>query len=962
MEKLQKQAERIDAQRGIGDGQYQRLSTLISEESHSVMDLGAGNMLIRKYLKKDILYSPVDLKRHTCETIVCDFHQHRFPTNHSDTIIVSGCLEYIEDTKWFLLKIASHADLELILSYPLLEDQPDVVSRRANAWVNDLSYQDLIHLVQSSGFILVWQECYPSSAATPKQHIFQFRKAKPNILPNYFLCTGCGSCASVCPEAALEMRPDAAGFLKPVYFSSRCIQCNQCVQVCPSINYHTKNSVSPECMAARAELKIRDKSSSGGVFPVLAEEMLQRGGIVFGAAWNEDFTVSHRGVDRLAHLYMLKKSKYLQSDTANTYREVKALLAKGTPVLYSGCPCQIAGLISMLNGSAESELLITVDLLCSHVPSPKAFKRYLDENYGLDNIKSFTFRDKRDGWNPTLQRIELKNGDVIFNDWNTDSLQKGFHPCLFMNDTCENCFWSTLPRTGDITIGDFWGIERFNPELNDQNGTSAVLLNTKKGKQFFNKISAKLSTTSVPLQIMLDGQLSGRRAKHKNQQMFKDLSKTKSFNDAVRYALEPHYDIGIVSLWTSENYGSCLTYYALYHVIKDLGYTVALFDRSFDAPYAPSREKVQSGKVGLFQHSPYQEYELVAPAQSHAEMRVQAERCDTILVGSDQLFSNSLYNALGQIVSLDWVPSYKKKISYAASWGKDEMLGTSSEKQHMQHYLEQFDAFSVREQGAVKLLLDECSMHVQQVLDPVFLCGLEHYRQLADGFGQDLKEANYLFSYILDPSYDKERIIEVCSEALTLDATVVTDAFYSSSVYEHSPHFLHHSQVSEERWLAYFCNSDFIVTDSFHGVCIALLFHKNFIALCNYGRGESRFESLLGLLGLTDRLVCDLASFNPADTMLQPIDYDTVDVILNAHKEKSMKWLLGALAAKKHGGVTSLDVVKESIDSMRIQLSNLETFFVALEQRICLIEQFARDLEQRTSTVESQVRETKHRK
>lgn len=417
------------------------------------------------------------------------------------------------------------------------------------------------------------------------------------------------------------------------------------------------------------------------------------------------------------------------------------------------------------------------------------------------------------------------------------------------------------------------------------------------------------------LHFLLEGQLSGRRAKNKNQKMYQDISKTKSFNDAVRYALEPHYDIGLVSLWSSDNYGTCLTYFALYHVLKDLGYTLALFDRSLDAPYAPLREKIQSGKVGLFQHSPYETYELIAPSQSRAEMRAQAEKCDTILVGSDQLFRNSLYQALGHVVSLDWVPSYKKKIAYAASWGNDEMLGTTSEKQHMKYYLDRFDAFSVREQGAVKLLKDECSVDVQQVLDPVFLCGLERYHQLMVGFDQDLKKTNYLFSYILGPSYEKEQMIVAFRKALNLDATVVTDAFYASSAYEHNLNFHHVSQASEEKWLAYFCNSEFIITD-----------------------------------------------FNLTCGFLQPIDYNRVDVLLNGYKEQSMKWLQDALSTQKNSGVTDMDVVRENIDWLQIRLSNLEKFFGALEQRVCLIEQFARDLEQRTSAVESHLREKDKRR
>lgn len=300
-------------------------------------------------------------------------------------------------------------------------------------------------------------------------------------------CCGCGACANKCPVKAISLRENEEGFLAPAIDENLCTDCGLCARACPALNVRYENTTEPECYAAMAEDEIRMKSSSGGIFSLLAEHIIDKGGYVCGAAFNKDWSVSHIIIDNKQDLAKLRGSKYVQSDTENCYRETKKLLDAGKEVLFSGCPCQIAGLYSFLGKKYEK--LFTVDILCHGTPSPGIWKKYLRETFPHQKIIGINFRNKEKiGWSCSHCTFSLKDGNEIV----SDDYTKMFHNTALMRPSCENCKHSKLPRPADITLGDWWGIDKYQSDINDNQGLSFVLLNNDKGKKIFNALNLPL--------------------------------------------------------------------------------------------------------------------------------------------------------------------------------------------------------------------------------------------------------------------------------------------------------------------------------------------------------------------------------------------------------------------------------------------------------------------------------------
>ena len=316
-------------------------------------------------------------------------------------------------------------------------------------------------------------------------------------------CCGCGACANKCPVKAISMRENEEGFLAPAIDENLCTDCGLCAKACPALNVRYENTTEPECYAAMAEDEIRMKSSSGGIFSLLAEHIIDKGGYICGAAFNKDWSVSHIIIDNKQDLAKLRGSKYVQSDIENCYRETKKLLDAGKEVLFSGCPCQIAGLYSFLGKKYKQ--LITIDLVCHGTPSRKVWRKYLEENFDISKITKIDFRDKSFfGWATTMN-IYFKNKTTEYHkDAQSDPYFKGFIPCLLSNKHCGKCFYTKLPRQGDISLADWWGIDNFQKGLNDNKGTSQILINSDKGKKLYSNIIPHLKKNyNIGLQTTL---------------------------------------------------------------------------------------------------------------------------------------------------------------------------------------------------------------------------------------------------------------------------------------------------------------------------------------------------------------------------------------------------------------------------------------------------------------------------
>ena len=318
---------------------------------------------------------------------------------------------------------------------------------------------------------------------------------KKNILTLERLsCTGCRACEHICPKNCISFKPDYEGFIYPEVDETVCNECGLCLKRCPSFS----DTKLPDYKQKFFGLRLKDKnalmkSSSGGAFAGLANYIIRQNGIVYGCAYTENLIPQHIAVNDIAGLEKLKGSKYVSSDTKDTFKTVKAELQEGKTILYSGLPCQIAGLKSFLN--KEYENLYTVDLICHGVPSQKLFKKYLEWlGQKMDGkIIYYGFRDKEIGQNvrgllnanaKTSTKIRTKNGFC-------DPYYASFLRCEIFRESCYKCKYANMYRIGDITIGDFWGIKKYYPDYDDSKGVSAIIINTAKGESLFNLASGK---------------------------------------------------------------------------------------------------------------------------------------------------------------------------------------------------------------------------------------------------------------------------------------------------------------------------------------------------------------------------------------------------------------------------------------------------------------------------------------
>ena len=317
---------------------------------------------------------------------------------------------------------------------------------------------------------------------------------RQTVRANKAECTGCGACVSICPKGAISMQPDEEGFLYPAVDGSRCVECDLCEKRCPAGKAQAEHKAKILGAQNRDE-QLRRASSSGGVFTALAGAWLKRGGVVFGAAFDEALRVEHIGAFDETELAGMRGSKYVQSDAADAIAHAAALLGRGIPVLFSGTPCQISGLRARV-GEKAGDLLLTVDFVCHGVPSPGVFASYLRELEAKNGkrVVRYTFRDKRRGWKDFSAVATFEDGTEHVGQQTTEPFLYGFLQNLYLRPSCVQC--DTL-REGrhpaDITIADLWGMREVTAREDDDMGTSLVFLNTKRGRQAFEECRTQLS-------------------------------------------------------------------------------------------------------------------------------------------------------------------------------------------------------------------------------------------------------------------------------------------------------------------------------------------------------------------------------------------------------------------------------------------------------------------------------------
>lgn len=298
-------------------------------------------------------------------------------------------------------------------------------------------------------------------------------------------CCGCSACLHICPKQSISFKDDSEGFLYPCVDLTTCINCGLCENVCPVINQNEERISEVVYAAKHPDEEIRLSSSSGGIFTLIAEKIIDQGGVVFGARFNDKWEVVHSYTDTKEGLVSFRGSKYVQSYIGNSYLQVKAFLEEDRHVMFTGTPCQVAGLKKFLR--KDYEKLLTVDVVCHGVPSPKVWRDYLMNISQGRLIENVNFRNKESGWK-NYQFVVKVGDDIISQPFYENLYMRGFLNDIYLRPSCYSCKVKSGRSGSDITLGDFWGIDNYFSDLDDDKGISIVLLNTSKAIANFNAL------------------------------------------------------------------------------------------------------------------------------------------------------------------------------------------------------------------------------------------------------------------------------------------------------------------------------------------------------------------------------------------------------------------------------------------------------------------------------------------
>ncbi|MEE1042957.1 MAG: Coenzyme F420 hydrogenase/dehydrogenase, beta subunit C-terminal domain [Clostridia bacterium] len=328
-------------------------------------------------------------------------------------------------------------------------------------------------------------------------------------------CCGCGTCMNICPKGAITMEYGEDGYRYPVINKEKCIGCGLCQKKCQyndtSFKPTTMADKEMDIYATQGNKEATVRSTSGGMFYLLAKSILSQNGIVYGAAYDENMVVRHIKAETMDEMEPIRCSKYVQSDVGYTYKDVKKHLEEGRNVLYSGTPCQLAGLYAYLGKDYDN--LLSVGLICYGSTPPKMFEEYvkiLEEKHGSP-VTFFDFRDKTDGWGNKFVRIEFEDRDKTYIvPTNDDPYRRMFSSKHFTRASCNQCPYAYMKRYTDISIGDYWKIEDTDCKINPYDGLSKVFVSTEKGRKAFEMIKSEMQWELMPYDTAVRPNLSGK--------------------------------------------------------------------------------------------------------------------------------------------------------------------------------------------------------------------------------------------------------------------------------------------------------------------------------------------------------------------------------------------------------------------------------------------------------------------
>ena len=712
-------------------------------------------------------------------------------------------------------------------------------------------------------------------------------------------CTGCGACLNICPSNAIFFDEHKYGFAVPVVDIGKCTNCGKCKKVCPTLNIKF-NPKSKKCYALKGENSLRVMVSSGGGVEILAQKIISENGYVCGAAFDDFWNVRHIVVDNQDDLKKIYKSKYVQSSTQGVYREIENLLEQEKTVLFTGTPCQVAGLYGYLRKDYSN--LITADILCHGVPGNKLWQKYLNESYDRNEIKCIDFRNKEKfGWVCNSLTVTLKNGETVIDETYTTP----FHRNLSTRYSCNNCMFKKYERVADITFGDFWGISKLDETLNDNKGISFITVNSDKGEKYLSAIKDKsILFREFEYANIQNSLYKDSPHKHKKYFLADIVKNCNSFKECAQRWLKDTYDVALLGYYSGWNYGTSMTYYSLYKVIKKLGYSCVMIQNPKNALWKPH-------PIIMFKENPYESDELSQSFNNIDEMRRLNAIADKFIVGSDQVFMKYMYEPIGAYTTLDFIEDSKEKYAFSASFGYKNFVGDNKLRSRMGYFLKKFDKITTREYDGVNILKENFDIDGTCTLDPVFLLDDFEYKKLAEK-GKVETSSDYLLAYILDQSKEKTEIIMEIAKRKNLSVKFVYDPIQDI--------MNNKLDIHTEDWLKYYSDAKYVITDSYHGTCMALKFKKQFWFFRNEYRGASRFDTLISDFDIGDRIIS--TDDNIEENLKIDIDYNVLNEKMRKRVEKSLDILKTMLSCRKNKTISDYDLIIEKEISLINQINS----------------------------------------
>lgn len=695
-----------------------------------------------------------------------------------------------------------------------------------------------------------------------------------NTLCEKHLCTGCGACYNKCPQNAISMKENDEGFLYPEIDAEKCTNCGLCQKICPINNFENNNEVFSDKYLVMASNEIRRVSTSGGVFRVLADYVLKNNGYVCGAVFNENMVVEHILSNKFEDVLRMSDSKYVQSNLKNCYKEIKEKLEQNIQVLFSGCPCQVAGLISYLQKDYSN--LITVDLICHGAPSPLVLKKYLEEEFSNEKVLDMKFRNKKNGWGHNNFVIVVTDKNTYEEKWTNNPYTEAFGKDIANRKSCYNCRFTTQKRTGDFTMCDAWGYEK---KFNDQKGSSIIFVNNEKAKNVFKNIKNDFIRIKKIKSDYTQPQMEFPASENPARKTFFEDIKNKSLREALKNSDDHSKNVAILNYgFSNQNFGAVLTAYALTKSCNDLGYNAQNINyRLLFSSYEPYQKNKNFDE---FKEKYLPTTKLI---RSENDFEALNNTFDNFIVGSDQVFGyHFIEKDSFNHYFLGFAKPDKKLIACSASFGiqkaEDIKASVGEHNELYSLYLKNFNSISIREEEGVKYCASLGINDATWLIDPVFFVSKNEWIKLLSEPVKNERKKHNICSYAIE----KELVENIINKLKS--ANIINE--------ENSYIDLNSNNSSIQDWLWQIYNSDFVITRSFHGTCFAIILNKPFIIITS-GK-DDRLNSLLNSLNLENRIYNLNEEFD-FEQLKESINYDVVNEKLEEYRKFGLNWLKTAL-------------------------------------------------------------------